>query len=107
MNFTLVFPNSESDELSVAMMFISCAAWVEGNKILVIPNPRTPHYELGYLRVLLDLPSIAARLHAPHKQLAVIVHQIGHGTSEDLAKLLQDCADEGYSANIINLPPQA
>ncbi len=107
MNFTLVFPNDVSSELSVAMMFIPVAAWVDGRKILLIPNRKTPHYELGYFRMLLDLPSIASRVHEAPKILTLIIHPIGHGSSEDLAKLLQDCAAEGYSTHIVNLPPQA
>ena len=104
MNFTLVFPSGESTELSVAMMFIPCAAWVQGQKILAVPNCKTPHYEIGYLRVFLDLPSTIARLHAPHKQLTLIIHNIGHGSPDDLAKLLKDCENEGYSVQIIEMP---
>jgi len=105
MNFSLIFPNTESSALSVAMLFIPCAAWVEGRTILAVPNRKTPHYQLGYFRALIELPSIASRLPETHRQLTLIVHPIGHGSSEDLAKLLQDCADEGFDAQIINMPP--
>ena len=87
------------------MLFIPCAAWVEGRTILVVPNRKTPHYELGYFRALIELPSIASRLPETHKQLTLIVHPTGQGSSEDLAKLLQDCADEGFDAQIVNLSP--
>ena len=106
MNFTLVFPSGESTELSVAMMFIPCAAWVEGRNTLIVPNRETPHYELGYLRVLLDLPSIVARIYESHKQLILIIHDVGHGSSDDLAKLLLDCKNEGYSTQIVRMSAQ-
>jgi hypothetical protein len=107
MNFTLAFPNSESTELCVAMMFIPCAAWVEGGRTLIVPNRKTPHYEIGYLRVLLELPSIASRLSPNQKMLALIMHPVGHGSSEDLANLLRDCDGEGYSTQVVNFCSQA
>ena len=106
MKFTLIFPTGEPDDLSIGMVFIPCAAWVDGRKTLLIPNPSTPHYERGYLRMLINLPTVASRLLLSQKWLVVVIHHVGHGSPQDLAKLLQDCEGEGYSVRLVNQTPQ-
>lgn len=103
MNFTLVFPSHEGSVLSVGLLFIPCAAWVEGNKILVVPNQETPHYQQGSLSKLLKLASFAPRLEGRAKNIVIVVHDIGHGTAEDLNSLTADCKKERYSIQIIYL----
>jgi hypothetical protein len=104
MKFTLVFTTGESADISIGMVFIPCAAWVQGSRTLVVPNRKTPHYELGYLRTLLTLPSIAAVLRPGfQKDIVLIIHPCGHGSQVDLAKLLLDCKAEGFTVQVVDM----
>jgi len=101
MNFTLVFPNHEGSELTVGLLFIPCAAWVQGSKILVIPDQTTPHYQQGSLGRLLNLAEFTPKLKGRAKNIVLIIHNTGHGTEEDLSSLIADCKLEGYSIQTI------
>jgi len=101
MNFTLVFPNHEGSELTVGLLFIPCAAWVQGGKILVIPDQTTPHYQQGSLGRLLNLATFAPKLKGRAKNIVHVIHNTSHGTEEDLRSLMADCELEGYSIQTI------
>lgn len=104
MKFTIVFTTGESADISIGMVFIPCAAWVQGSRTLVVPNRKTPHYELGYLRTLLELPSIAAVLRPRlEKDLVLVIHSCGHGSQDDLANLLLDCKTEGFTVQVVDM----
>lgn len=104
MKFTLVFSSGEPADLSIGMVFIPCATWVQGKKTILVPNRKTPHYESGYLRRLLEVPTIAKQTEWLEKNLVVVVHPDGHGSARDLERLIQDCQDEGFSVQKIELP---
>lgn len=97
MNFTLVFANYEGSELTVGLLFIPCAARVQGGKILVIPDQTTPHHQQGSLGRLLNLAIFTPKLKMRAKNIVPVIHNTGHGTEEDLSSLITDCKFEGHS----------
>ncbi len=103
MKLTLVFSSHESIDISVGMVFVPCATWIQGRKYLLAPNPKNPHYELGYLRKLLELPAMASQLQMLNRGLVLVVHPNGHGSADDLDRVLLDCEREGFFVERINL----
>lgn len=101
MNFSLLFPSHEGSELSIGLLFIPCAAWVDGSKILFIPDNTTPHYQHGSLGRLLNLATFSSILKGRAKNIVIIIHNACHGTKEDLSSLITDCESEGYLSQTI------
>lgn len=104
MKFTLVFPSREASDLSIGLVFAPCAMWVQGLKIILNPHPHNPHYQRGDLQQLLGLPHIAKQINPRVKPLlTLVIHATGHGSTEDLERLLADIDAAQWRAVVVEL----
>jgi hypothetical protein len=103
MKFTIVFPSTESSDLSIGAVFIPCLVWMDGEKELLNPHRENPHYVRGDLQAVLALPGNQKRLSAHTKKVVVVCHPVGHGTENYLDDILSDLRDSGFSADLIRL----
>ena len=56
MYFTLIFEdNIEGPSLTYDLVFHPCPVWYQGNDQIGIPEPRSPYYELGSVKFLLNI----------------------------------------------------
>lgn len=96
LKFTLVFPSHESRDLSIGCLFTPCLKWAWGRTTLKVPHPEQPHYLVGDFHELLQLSEIAPHLPDRGSIILVVIHAEGHGTKEDLNRLLADIQDASY-----------
>jgi len=98
MKFTLVFPSSESVDLSVGLVFAPCAMWTIGEQTLLNPHQENPHYVRGDFQNLLTELEKKNLLNPElkNKNIYIIVHYIGHGTQAYLDDLILDISECGY-----------
>lgn len=106
MHFTLVFEESINyggPQLAAQLVFHPCPVWMfEG--IELVPGDGGPQYQKGYFTELLEAKDgLRSKLQDPSMKdglrIFVICHQGGHGTDEDLSRLLQDL--EGYDVKLV------
>lgn len=102
LKFTLVFQTHESRDLSIACLFTPCLKWVWGGSTLNVPHPDEPHYLTGDFRELLTLPAIAPCLPGLGSAILLVIHTEGHGTREDLNRLVADIQNAGYGVKCIS-----
>lgn len=106
MYFTLVFKNdsNEGPTVSYDLCFHPCAVWYNNGKEVLIPNPKVPSYEKGYLSALISKESVSGFLNKDFNyfnQILVICHEQGHGYENDFKNLLSDIKQEGYSYTLL------
>ena len=106
MKFTLIFPSTESTDLSVGLVFAPCPMWVIGEKILLNPHPSDPSYQNGDFKQLLgylkDKDLIPSEHHKADDKIIIIVHHYGSGTSSDLYNLVSEIKVHGLDVKIYN-----
>jgi hypothetical protein len=107
MKFSLVFPSEEAWDLCVGLIFIPCAAWYHGEKILWIPHPSNPHYLTGDFQALLNKLESKKLLHysqedLKRKKIFIIIHNVGHGTEKYLSDLVKDIINADMIPVIVN-----
>jgi hypothetical protein len=103
MKFTIILPSPESRDLSFGVVFVPCICWVRGDRVLLNPHPREPHYQAGDLQVFLDETGTRQLLDTNNRTAAVVVHPAGHGTEADLALLLGDLREGGFEPSLLRL----
>ncbi len=103
MKFTTVFPSPEGSDLSIAAVFTPCLVWKEGNMELLNPHPQNPHYLPGDLQALFAKVPLQFRMEDYSKQVALIVHPVGHGTAEYRELLLADLRAMGFEPKVLAL----
>jgi hypothetical protein len=109
MKFTLIFPATESTDLSVGLVFAPCPMWVVGEKILLNPHPSDPSYQIGDFKQLLghlkNNNMILNDLRKEIDTIFIIVHHVGHGTSTDLYNLISEIKQLGFESKTQNEIP--
>ena len=106
MHFTLVFEESvnyDGPQLTAQLVFHAAPVWMFEGKYVVSQN-EGPHHQQGCFTQLLEAKDgLRSKLHDPSMKdglrIFVICHQGGHGTDEDLSRLLQDL--EGYDVKLV------
>ena len=101
MKFTIVFPSHESEDLSIAAVFIPCLVWMQGEHQLLNPHPDYPHYSKGDLKTLLMDSAMRQKISKHTNKVTVVAHSIGHGGEEDLENLVGDLEKEGFAISIV------
>lgn len=102
MKFTVTFTTQdtpgpgESCDLSYGLVFIPSPCWIRGEgEVLVKLNPESPLYQLGSVCILLQKEKIIKRINCTGA--LILIHNIGHGTQEDLNLLEKDLSNEGFT----------
>lgn len=118
MYFALLFQNQpEGPALTYHLVFHPCPVWMKSvlddstyeEKQIVVPNPSTPVYEKGHLKILFEKEKVDKEKLST--KVAVVCYEEGHGTEEDRKTLLEDLESEGFDVEIFyhnwkwNLPP--
>jgi len=102
MYFTLLFDQyPEGPTLSFDLVYHSCPEWFQHGESLVVPNRRSPHYEIGHLKHLLDKAEIELE-NLNSNRVGIVCHEMGHGTNEYLELLLEDMKIEGLDPHILH-----
>ena len=106
MKFTLVFPSSESTDLSIGLVFAPCILWVIGSKILLNPHRENPHYLPGDFQTLLLFLKegnylIDESTERQRKKIFLIVHDIGHGIQSYLDDLIRDISESQFEPVLV------
>ena len=106
MKFTLVFPSSESTDLSIGLVFAPCILWVIRNKILLNPHRENPHYLPGDFQTLLLFLKegnylIDESTERQRKKIFLIVHDIGHGIQSYLDDLIRDISESQFEPVLV------
>lgn len=103
MYFTLMFADlGEGPSRTYDLVFHPCPVWMRGKEEILVPNSRSPHYELGSLKMLIDKEKIADSKILTDR-VTVSIHYNGHGEDGDLETLIQDIENEGWTAILWNL----
>lgn len=109
MKATLVFQSNEPYDISIGMVFIPCICWVVGGKIILNPHSSNPHYLKGDFQYLLQCDYFKRHSYFENlksmgiKKVAVILHDVGHGTQGYIDLLIEDIKSENYKVEIIRL----
>ena len=108
MHFTVLLGSDRSREhnFSFGLVFLSCPVWVRGDERLLVPDPSTPQYQLGSLGKLLEHEGLGAKLEGA-RSAVVVIHDGGHGTSDDLTALVEDLEKEGFPAQVFGTPSES
>jgi len=102
MYFTLMFADAaEGPSRTYDLAFLPSPVWMRGEKTLVTPDPSSPHYKLGYLKLLMEHEDLES-IRFLSSSVTVSVHYNGHGTDEDLEALLEDLRNENYDPVLWN-----
>ena len=96
MHFTVVFGSHESRDNSYGLVFVPCPVWVRGDEELVNLHRDNPQYIPGDLQPLLDKEFGDDRVDRNPKQAVVVVHPSGHGSAQDLERLVADLEVAGF-----------
>ena len=95
MKFTLVFDSpSESSNAVVSVQFTPCVEFRFNNKNSFYPHRDRPHYEKGDIEDYLQNLDVG-------ENVALIVHDVGHGTEEELVQLQVDLDKLGFRVQTI------
>ena len=98
MYFTLIFEdNIEGPSLTYDLVSHPCPVWYQGNDQIGIPETKSPHYELGSVKFLLNILDEEFDKKRCNS-VKIFVHKNGHGTKTDLEKLVEDLNNEGFTA---------
>jgi hypothetical protein len=97
MHFTLVFHSYESEDLSISICFVPCAAFVKGKEVLFNPHPEYPEYRTGDIRDFIS----EFNIRPIDKNIAIIIHPGGHGQQKDLDLIVNDLSEMGYSIKTV------
>ena len=107
MYFTLLFQNQpEGPALTYNLVFHPGPVWMKSilddstyeEKQIVVPNPSTPVYEKGHLKILFEKEKIDKEKLST--KVAVVCYEEGHGTEEDRKTILEDLESEGFDVEI-------
>lgn len=101
MKFTIVFPSTESSDISIGAVFKPCLVWVEGENELLNPHPDDPDYKEGDLITMLQKTNLRSRLSDHTKMVTIVVHSIGHGIQDHLTLLQTDLINEGFEVQTV------
>jgi hypothetical protein len=101
MKFTLVFPTDETTDLSLAVLFVPCLVWHEGDRAISNPHPENPIYLRGDLQKVLELPEINSRISKDSNKVTIVCHPVGNGTEEDLKAIQADVSDIGFEPLVV------
>jgi hypothetical protein len=101
MKFTLVFPTDETTDLSLAVLFVPCLVWHEGDRAISNPHPENPIYLRGDLQKVLELPEINSRTSKDSNKVTIVCHPVGNGTEEDLKAIQADVTDLGFEPLVV------
>ena len=98
MNFhiTLISDETIEENISYGVLFLPSVVFVENNEKLLVPNPATPKYELGFFEKLLMTKSNLINLKG-NKKAHVLIEDIGHGTKADLDNLVLDLNQNNFN----------
>ena len=101
MYFTLIFEdNKEGPSLSFDLVFHPCPVWYQGNDQIGIPEPRSPYYELGSVKFLLNILDEEFDKKRCNS-VKIFTHKNGHGTEKDLETLVKDLTTEGFNVKLL------
>jgi hypothetical protein len=101
MKFTLVFPTDETTDLSLAVLFVPCLVWHEGDRAISNPHPENPIYLRGDLQKVLELPELKSRISKDSNKVTIVCHPVGNGTEEDLKAIQADVSDIGFEPLVV------
>ena len=106
MYFTLVFKNdsNEGPTLSYDVCFHPCVVWYCEGKDILIPNPKIPGYNKGFLNDLFQKESITDFPKKDFKvfnKVLIICHEQGHGYENDLRNLQADLKEEAFTYQVL------
>jgi hypothetical protein len=95
MKFTLVFDDSsESSSTIVSVQFTPCVEFRLNGKNSFYPHRDRPHYEKG------DIVDYVQNLDVG-ENVALIAHDVGHGTEEELVQLQVDLDKLGFRVQTV------
>lgn len=101
MKFTVVFNSHESCDCSFELVFTPCPIWMKGGIEILNLNPDNPYYQVGSIKKLIAHENLNYSI--VDKDCAVIVHNQGYGSEDDLNTLKKDLDGEGFKVSIIRL----
>ena len=106
MYFTLIFKNdtNEGTTASYDLCFHPCAVWYSNGQQLLIPNPKAPSYEKGYLSDLIPKESLRDFIKKDFSifnKILVVCHEQGHGNDNDLKNLQVDIIEQGFTYQVL------
>ena len=97
MHFTLFFEESNADVSTIyQMVYTPCVTWYKNGSELFVASHRGQYFEKGDFLDLINLENIEGP-----RQVAIIVHQGGHGTESDLNALIDEIKGFGLKWKIL------
>ncbi len=96
MRFTLVLDRKSEQGSSYELIFEPCPVWSRGKEMVLNLNPHNPHLQKGCVKRLFEVDSITDAGSA-----IVVVHDVGHGSAEDLDVLVDDLDALGLKYKVI------
>lgn len=102
MKFTIVMPSKESDDISVGCLFTPCLVWKIGSR-KITPHRDNPNYLPGDFQSMLEKTNLGKRIEASSKKVALISHNIGHGTQSYRELLRADIQEAGFEVCLVDL----
>lgn len=101
MHFTVNLRGEKTyqDDFSYGLVFIPCPVWVKGVKEILNLNPERPDYVKGSIAKLMNSEKLSDKL-TGEKQANILIHDIGHGSDDDLTNLINDLKEEGFRVSV-------
>ncbi len=98
MQFTFVFESIEGQNSSYLLCFIPCPVWKKGDREIINLHPEFPHLKSGDIKSLIEKENLRGL-----KRVALVVHEVGHGSKNDLDCIINELSEIGIQTNTINL----
>jgi len=92
MQFTFVFESKEGQNLSYLLCFIPCPVWKKGSNEIINLHPEFPHFRIGDIKSLIEKENLNGI-----KKVAVVIHNVGHASKEDLRNILNELKELNIS----------
>ena len=97
MHFSLFFQDDNNGILPFyQMVYVPCVAWYKNGQELFISKHAGPHFQNGDFMDLINLENIDNS-----RQVAIIVHEGGHGIERDLNALVDEIKGAGFNWKIL------
>lgn len=98
MQFTFVFESIEGQNSSYLLCFVPCPVWKKGDKEIINLHPEFPHFKSGDIKSLIEKENLHVL-----KKVALVVHEVGHGSKNDLDCILEELRKLGVLYSVIRL----
>ena len=98
MQCTFVFESTEGQNSSYLLCFIPCPVWKKGDKEIINLHPEYPHLKSGDIKSLIEKENLQAI-----KKVALVVHQAGHASKNDLDCIISELEELGIDFVRLNL----